>query len=59
MNSCTHPSLRQFTFRTGETIRMCPDCTEFDAARKTILNPPPKGFMYDDVGELVPGGPRA
>jgi predicted RNA-binding Zn-ribbon protein involved in translation (DUF1610 family) len=35
---CTHLLALDFTFiRTGETIKMCPDCTTFDAHRKQVL----------------------
>ena len=32
-----HDRMREFTFKSGETIKMCPDCTSFDKQRVTIL----------------------
>jgi hypothetical protein len=34
---CTHLNLKEFAFSDGQIIRMCPDCTEFDAARRDVL----------------------
>lgn len=32
-----HPNVRSFTFSDGQTIQMCPDCTEFDTHRRFVL----------------------
>ena len=37
INECEHPQLKSFTFSTGQTIRMCPDCTKFDQYRRAVL----------------------
>lgn len=39
---CFHRNLRSFTFSTGETVKMCPDCDTFDARRTGILTTVPK-----------------
>ncbi len=31
--TCAHPNLHSFTFSTGQTIKMCADCTAFDKQR--------------------------
>jgi hypothetical protein len=41
---CTHPGLRSFTFRTGETIQSCPSCTKFDKPRRDVLG---HGRVFD------------
>ncbi len=35
--TCTHPRLKQFTFKDGQVIKMCPSCTKFDEHRKAVL----------------------
>jgi hypothetical protein len=33
----SHPRLKSFTFSDGSTIKMCPDCTTFDAKRRKAM----------------------
>lgn len=34
---CFHDRLKEFTFKDGTTIKMCPDCTQFDTKRIEAL----------------------
>jgi hypothetical protein len=34
---CFHDRIREFTFSDGQVIKMCPDCTQFDAHRREVL----------------------
>ena len=36
-SECGHPRLKSFTFLTGQTIHMCPDCNKFDEHRRAVL----------------------
>lgn len=37
MKWCFHDRLREHTFADGTTIKMCPDCTQFDSQRNAAL----------------------
>lgn len=37
INKCGHPQLKSFTFSSGQTIHMCPDCSKFDVHRRAVL----------------------
>lgn len=41
--ACPHEKLRSFTFSDGKQIKLCPDCSAFDAARSAVLRYKPDG----------------
>lgn len=50
MSRCKHPRLKEFRFRDGEVIRICPDCCRFDKARRETLHK--TGWQPKSRGEL-------
>jgi len=55
-SKCPHDGLLSYTFTcTGETIRMCPNCTTFDKARRTILGTPGKPWWGRSKPQKISG----
>jgi hypothetical protein len=42
-STCTHVLAKAFTFSTGQTIKMCPDCATFDEHRRQVLR---QGYVF-------------